>query len=91
MSDDAPAFINAWRATMSDPPHKLLCTWHVDRNWEKKNLNKIKSKKGDGSSDNLNGCRVLLENTNNVDDLPKLLEIVLNWCMADEETADFGN
>jgi len=41
MSDDAPAYYNAWSIIMGDVPHRLLCTWHVDRNWRKK-LCKIK-------------------------------------------------
>jgi hypothetical protein len=37
MSDDAPAFWNAFDRTMECPNTKrLLCTWHVDRNWTKK-------------------------------------------------------
>lgn len=41
MSDDAPAFWNAWISTMpSIPKFHLLCKWHVDNNW-RKNLKKI--------------------------------------------------
>jgi len=40
MSDDAPAFYNAWVAVMGPAEHRLLCTWHVDRNW-RDNLSKI--------------------------------------------------
>ncbi|XP_050065717.1 uncharacterized protein LOC126554715, partial [Aphis gossypii] len=40
MSDDAPAFYNAWVNVMGPATHKLLCTWHIDRNW-RQNLNKI--------------------------------------------------
>lgn len=40
MSDDAPAFYNAWVIVMGPVEHRLLCTWHVDRNW-RENLNKI--------------------------------------------------
>lgn len=40
MSDDAPAFYNAWLCIMGNVEHRLLCTWHVDKNW-RKNLNKI--------------------------------------------------
>ena len=31
MTDDAYQFYNSWKSTFSDSPHKLLCTWHVDR------------------------------------------------------------
>ncbi|XP_022169811.1 uncharacterized protein LOC111033408, partial [Myzus persicae] len=41
MSDDAPAFWNAWTKTMSPTPKfHLLCKWHIDNNW-RKNLKKI--------------------------------------------------
>lgn len=40
MSDDVPAFRNAWIKTMAVPKFYLLCKWHVDNNW-RKNLKKI--------------------------------------------------
>lgn len=40
MSYDAPAFYNACTDVMGPVTHKLLCTWHIDRNW-RQNLNKI--------------------------------------------------
>jgi len=40
MTDDAPAFYNAWVSVMGSVEHRLLCTWHVDRNW-RQNLCKI--------------------------------------------------
>ncbi|KAG0444193.1 hypothetical protein HPB47_014062 [Ixodes persulcatus] len=36
MSDDAPAYINAWRSVMPEPEKRLLCAWHVDKNWRKR-------------------------------------------------------
>jgi hypothetical protein len=38
MTDDANAYYNAWCKVMSPPENKLLCTWHVIRNWNKKIL-----------------------------------------------------
>lgn len=35
MSDDAPEYYNAWEEVMGAPTHRLLCAWHVDRNWRK--------------------------------------------------------
>lgn len=63
MSDDAPAFWNAWVNTMSPTPqYHLLCKWHVDNNW-RKNLKKI------AGSQNIKAyiyktLRVLLEEPN---------------------------
>lgn len=37
MTDDAPAYWNAFSQVMECPETKrLLCMWHVDRNWRKK-------------------------------------------------------
>lgn len=35
MSDDAPAYANAWRSVMPEPEKLLLCAWHADKNWRK--------------------------------------------------------
>jgi len=40
MSDDEPAFYNAWNAVMGPVEKQLSHTWHVLRNWTK-NLSKI--------------------------------------------------
>ncbi|GFY13784.1 uncharacterized protein TNCV_4961531 [Trichonephila clavipes] len=42
MTDDAPAFYNAWSYVMGTVKNVLLCAWHVTRNW-RQNLNKIKN------------------------------------------------
>ena len=36
MSDDDNSFYNAWCLVMGPVPHRLLCTWHVDKNWREK-------------------------------------------------------
>jgi len=41
MTDDTPAYVNAWRSVMGSPEQHILSTWHVDKNW-RKNLAKIK-------------------------------------------------
>ncbi|GFY48595.1 MULE domain-containing protein [Trichonephila inaurata madagascariensis] len=38
MTDDAPAFYNAWSYVMGKVKNVLLCAWHVTRNWQQ-NLN----------------------------------------------------
>jgi len=36
MSDDAPAFWNAWIKIVSPiPKFHILCKWHIDNNWSK--------------------------------------------------------
>ncbi|XP_026464645.1 uncharacterized protein LOC113367234 [Ctenocephalides felis] len=41
MTDDAPAYFNAWSSVMGVPQHKLLCSWHVSRSWKRSVSNKI--------------------------------------------------
>ncbi|XP_077542029.1 uncharacterized protein LOC144154804 [Haemaphysalis longicornis] len=36
MSDDAIEYYDAWKSVMGQPVHRLLCTWHVDKNWREK-------------------------------------------------------
>ncbi|XP_064475703.1 uncharacterized protein LOC135389598 [Ornithodoros turicata] len=44
MSDDAPAFYNAWKDTMGKADRQLLCTWHVDKNWRENIRKHVKGK-----------------------------------------------
>ncbi|XP_040074593.2 uncharacterized protein LOC115323234 [Ixodes scapularis] len=36
MSDDAAAYGNAWEEVMGPAQHRMLCSWHVNRNWTQK-------------------------------------------------------
>ena len=36
MSDCANHFYNAWISVFEGRPHKLMCTWHIDKAWGKK-------------------------------------------------------
>lgn len=42
MSDDYPAYYNAWEEVMNKPDHRLICAWHVMHSW-KKNYNLVQS------------------------------------------------
>ncbi|XP_074604061.1 uncharacterized protein LOC141857461 [Brevipalpus obovatus] len=44
MSDDYPAYYNAWIEVFHKPSNRLLCTWHVLRNWTKKSPSKVSNK-----------------------------------------------
>lgn len=43
MSDDAPQYFNAWKSAVCEKtvPRKLLCIWHVLRNWRTQILEKV--------------------------------------------------
>jgi len=87
MSDDAPAYYNAWSIIMGDVPHRLLCTWHVDRNWRKK-LCEIK---GGPEKKSLvyKTLRVLLQITS-IDEFKACQDQVINDLLKDEDTNAFG-
>lgn len=38
MTDDYPAYYNAWVQIFRPTDHRLLCSWHALRNWNKKIL-----------------------------------------------------
>lgn len=42
MSDITEVFFNAWFSVMGKVEHKLFCSWHIDRAWQK-NLSKIQN------------------------------------------------
>lgn len=44
MSDDFPAYYNAWQMVMGPAQHRMLCIWHVSRAW-RGHLLKIKDEK----------------------------------------------
>ncbi|XP_050516483.1 uncharacterized protein LOC126891348 [Diabrotica virgifera virgifera] len=90
MSDDAPAFYNAWRHIMGPAEHQLLCSWHVQRNFFQ-NLNKIT---GDNSKEKrslvFKTLKVLQSETNEQKFSVGLKKFVddLN---SDPDTSSFGN
>lgn len=42
MSDDDPKYFNAWVKVMDMKPKKLLCSWHVVKNWNIQGKKKLK-------------------------------------------------
>ncbi|GFV39979.1 uncharacterized protein TNCV_435921 [Trichonephila clavipes] len=43
MSDDDPAFCNAWRRVFGEVEFTLPCSWHVSRSWNRNLNGKIKN------------------------------------------------
>lgn len=87
MSDDAPAFFNAWAAVMPTPEHRLLCSWHVDKCWQK-NLSKIKGQ--EKRSTVYKTLKTLLESTLSLDEFNVLLDQTVTNLLGDVETKNFG-
>ena len=93
MSDDYPAYFNAWIKIMTPevPPKKLLCAWHVDKNWREA-LSKIECKKGEVKIKQVEVyqmLRFLLEETDETVFNESLAQ-ALNDLLADESTQEFG-
>lgn len=87
MSDDALAFYNGWSSVMGAVTHKLLCTWHIDRNWCQ-NLNKI-SGVTEKKAIVYKTLRVLLQQTS-VEDFQAYHVQVLEDLLNDNNTKLFG-
>ncbi|XP_069695882.1 uncharacterized protein [Periplaneta americana] len=86
MTDDAPAFYNAWFKVMNPVSNVLLCAWHVTRNWQQ-NLCKIK---------NLEKKKMVYKAAKTIRDelceetFSKLLEGFVCDLFSDEDTVEFG-
>ncbi|GBO36450.1 hypothetical protein AVEN_162887-1 [Araneus ventricosus] len=42
MTDDTTSFLNAWEKVFQDNPRHLLCSWHINKNWNANIQSKIK-------------------------------------------------
>ncbi|XP_046990382.1 uncharacterized protein LOC124595609 [Schistocerca americana] len=87
VSDDAPAFYNAWLAVMGPVPNQLLCSWHTQRNWSQ-NLRRIAggSEKKSAVFSSLKRLQTELDTDVFSCSLEKVVEDLLN----DLDTAGFG-
>lgn len=85
MSDAANAYYNAWNAVMGTPEKRLLCIWHVRRNWT------AQLKKQISSSDKRKDLSQKLEtlmSSKNEQDFATMLKHILDHG-ADPDLADF--
>lgn len=88
MSDDAPAFINAWSDVMSVPQHHLLCNWHVDKNWRNNLVIKINDPVK--RSEVYKFCRMLMK-CSDVEKFESSQNAFLIMCKEVSGTKDFGD
>ncbi|XP_069582362.1 uncharacterized protein [Ranitomeya imitator] len=87
MSDDEPAFFNAWEEVMGPVKHRLLCSWHVDRNWQANVHSKIKC-----HSKGVMAYKVLhlLQKECNETSFLQKLQLFLQELGEDEDTQEFA-
>eukprot|EP00112_Aurelia_sp_Birch-Aquarium-sp1_P025985 Seg8946.1 transcript_id=Seg8946.1/GoldUCD/mRNA.D3Y31 product="hypothetical protein" protein_id=Seg8946.1/GoldUCD/D3Y31 len=77
MSDVANNFFNAWVANFSRPEKKLLCAWHINKNWRKGLRMHIRAK------DDMAEVYAALKTMQMEDDesnFRKLLQEFCTWC-----------
>ncbi|KAK3918851.1 Transcription factor hamlet [Frankliniella fusca] len=86
MSDDYPAYHNAWCQIMSEPAYYLLCLWHVQRNWKK---NVLLIKNNVKQAEIYRALQVLLVEMDE-NDFFYLRDAFLQMCKEDVDTAEFG-
>lgn len=87
MSDDDPAFYNAWCNVMGNAEHKLLCSWHVDHSWRKQIQTKIK-----GSFEKktyVYKTLKILQHETNVEDFENMLAGISDELRDDNDTKEF--
>lgn len=46
MTDDDAKYHNAWVKTMGTAPRRLLCTWHIIKNWILQGRSKVRKHRG---------------------------------------------
>jgi hypothetical protein len=88
MSDDDPAFYNAWERVMGAAQRRLLCTWHVDKNWRKNLHEKVHSTREEKAMI-YKALRVLLQETN-PEQFVTTLQQFIHELLSDESTNEFG-
>ena len=86
MSDDAPAFYNAWSRVMGAVENRLLCTWHVDRAWQGKLTTITDKEKREKVYRGLKACQTELDKEN----FSRMFTELLLQLAIDSDTVAFG-
>ena len=86
MSDDAEQYYTSWVSVFGGQPHKLLCTWHVDRAWRKAISNHILNKQDQVAI--YHNVRVLLEEPN-IANFDALMQSTLSHWKTQPEATNF--
>lgn len=88
MTDDAAAYWNAFEATMDcSKTKRLLCIWHVDRNWRKKVIELVK---GEDNQMEVYNKLCILRMESDEATLVRMLDNFVAHCKAEASTITFA-
>jgi len=89
MSDIIETFYSAWENTMGSVPHRLLCSWHVDRAW-RQNICKITGPTRQEKQGTVYKSLKVLQSICDEIEFNNALKEFNNELLNDPDTRDFG-
>ena len=87
MTDDAEQFYTSWVSVFGNMPHKLLCSWHVERAW-RANLSKVKCQ--GAKSRVYHALKTLLDEVN-IERFNHALDNFVDQLCLEEKTKEYGD
>jgi len=89
MADIVETFYSAWENTMGSVPHRLLCSWHVDRAW-RQNISKITGPTRKEKQGTIYKSLKVLQSMCDENEFNNALKEFNQELMNDPDTKDFG-
>ncbi|XP_008179308.1 uncharacterized protein LOC103308155 [Acyrthosiphon pisum] len=89
MTDIVETFYSAWENTMGSVPHRLLCSWHVDRAW-RQNICKITGPTRKEKQGTIYKSLKVLQSMCDENEFNNALKEFNQELMNDPDTKDFG-
>uniref|UniRef100_A0A8D9BAW8 MULE transposase domain-containing protein n=2 Tax=Cacopsylla melanoneura TaxID=428564 RepID=A0A8D9BAW8_9HEMI len=90
MSDDDPAYYNAWTSVMGPAQNQLLCAWHVIQNFKKNIRNKVHAKPQNEKEKILEKC-VSLMGEQEEENFQRSAKLLLEELVEDPDTRELGD
>ncbi|XP_050065173.1 uncharacterized protein LOC126554109 [Aphis gossypii] len=89
MTDIVETFYSAWENAMGSVPHRLLCSWHVDRAW-RQNICKITGPTRKEKQETIYKSLKVLQSMCDENEFNNALKEFNHELMNDPDTRDFG-
>ncbi|KAF0707929.1 Transporter [Aphis craccivora] len=89
MTDIVETFYSAWENIMGSVPHRLLCSWHVDRAW-RQNICKITGPTRKEKQETIYKSLKVLQSMCDENEFNNALKEFNHELMNDPDTRDFG-